>query len=162
MFRVLVMTPNKVKLKVYIKISTPIINRMKPPQSLVQGKPAYKLNGSYGRPQLGMDGSGETPAGTKLVLDKALNKVTKEYIPSLQKQMGINDNSWELSLGCRSVNDLRRVYRGNGLFFNKSLLNATPIRPLSRQAFSADRVGTFGANFKQTVEVAPSTYFGMN
>lgn len=154
------MTPTKVKLKVYVKLSTPILNKMKPPQSLIQGKPAYKLNGSYGRPQLGIDASGETPAGTTLVNTLALKKVTKEYIPSLQKQMGINDNPWELSLGCRSVNDLRRVYRGNGVFFDKSLLNATPIRPLSRQAFTQDRVGTFGADFRQNVQVAPSTYFG--
>ena len=154
------MTPTKVKLKVYVKLSTPILNKMKPPQSLIQGKPAYKLNGSYGRPQLGIDASGETPAGTTLVNTLALKKVTKEYIPSLQKQMGINDNPWELSLGCRSVNDLRRVYRGNGVFFDKSLLNATPIRPLSRQAFTQDRIGTFGADFRQNVQVAPSTYFG--
>ena len=81
------MTPTKVKLKVYVKLSTPILNKMKPPQSLIQGKPAYKLNGSYGRPQLGIDASGETPAGTTLVNTLALKKVTKEYIPSLQKQM---------------------------------------------------------------------------
>lgn len=154
------MTPTKVKLKVYIKLYNGNLNRMKPPQSLVQGKPSYKLNGGYGKPQLGIDQSGETPAGTSLVNKLALKKVKDETIYSQQKQMGINDNSWELSLGCRSVNDLRRVYRGNGVFFDKSLLNATPIRPLSRQAFTADRVGTFGADFRQNVQVAPSTYFG--
>tara|TARA_R110001632_G_C11353766_1_gene418655 strand:+ start:1943 stop:2410 length:468 start_codon:yes stop_codon:yes gene_type:complete len=153
------MTPTKVKLKVYIKLYNAKVNTMKPPQSLVQGKPSYKLNGSYGRPHLGFDGSGEETPGTKMVLSKALNKVVDEYIPSLQKQMGINDNSWELSLGCRSVNDLRRVVRGNGIAFDKSFLNAEPIRPLSRMAFTQDRIGTFGADFRQNVQVAPSTYF---
>ena len=132
---------------------------MKPPANLVQGKPSYKLNGTYGRPFLGFDGAGEPAPGTKMVNKLALDKITKEYIPSLQKQMGINDNPWELSLGCRSVNDLRRVVRGNGIAFNRSFLNAEPIRPLSRMAFTPDRLGTFGADFKQNVQVAPSTYF---
>jgi len=132
---------------------------MKPPQSLIQGKPSYKLNGNYGKPKLGFDGAGEAPPGSSLVAKQINNKVKDEYVPSLQKQMGITDNSWELSLGCRSVNDLRRVYRGNGVFYNRQLLNAEPIKPLSRMAFDAqDRVGTFGMNPRQSVQVAPSTW----
>jgi hypothetical protein len=132
---------------------------MKPPQSLIQGKPSYKLNSQKYKPSLGLDGAGERPAGTQLVNKLSNKKVKDEYIPSLQKQIGITDNSYEISLGCRSVNDLRRVYRGNGVYFNRQLLNATPIRPLSRMAFNAqDRVGTFGANFRQSVQVAPQTW----
>ena len=56
---------------------------MKPPANLVQGKPSYKLNGAYGRPFLGFDGAGEPPPGTKMVNKLAIDKITKEYIPSL-------------------------------------------------------------------------------
>jgi hypothetical protein len=136
-----------------------VIINMKPPQSLVQGKPSYKLNSGKYKPSLGFDGAGETPAGTQLVNKLSNNKVKDEYIPSLQKQIGATDNPWEISLGCRSVGDLRKVYRGNGVYFNRQLLNADPIRPLSRMAFNAeDRVGTFGANFRQSVQVAPTTW----
>ncbi len=136
-----------------------VIVNMKPPQSLIQGKPSYKLNSGKYKPSLGFDGAGETPAGTLLVNKLSNKKVKDEYIPSLQKQMGITDNSYEISLGCRSVNDLRRVYRGNGVFYNRQLLNAEPIRPLSRMAFDPeDRVGTFGMNSRQSVQVAPTTW----
>ena len=132
---------------------------MKPPQSLIQGKPSYKLNSQKYKPSLGFDGAGDPPFRTNLVKVLANNKVKNEYIPSLQKQMGITDNTYEISLGCRSVNDLRRVYRGNGVYFNRQLLNADPIRPLSRMAFDAeDRVGTFGMNARQSVQVAPTTW----
>ena len=133
---------------------------MKPPQNLVQGRPSYKLNSQKYKPSLGFDGSGEPPFRTDLASKVLPNKKVKnEYVPSLQKQMGITDNPYEISLGCRSVNDLRRVYRGNGVFYNRQLLNATPIRPLSRMAFNAeDRVGTFGMNARQSVQVAPQTW----
>ena len=153
------MNPVKVKLKVYIKLYSHKVN-MKPPQSLIQGKLSYKLNSTKYKPSLGFDGSGDPPFRTNLAANVLPNKKVKdEYVPSLQKQMGITDNPYEISLGCRSVNDLRRVYRGNGVFYNRQLLNADPIKPLSRMVFDAqDRVGTFGMNPRQSVQVAPTTW----
>ncbi len=123
-----------------------------------QGIPSYDLSGGKYKPDIS-DMSGAAPPGT-LLASRILpnNKVKNEYIPSLQKQMGINDNQYNLSLGCREVNDLKRVVRGNGVFYNRQLLNANPIRPLSHLAFSDDRFG-FAANMSQSVQVAPNTYF---
>ncbi len=129
---------------------------MKPPSNPIIGKPAYSMSAGKYRPKI-IDASGDRPFETNLASKVLPNKKVKdEYIPSLQKQMGINDNQYELSLGCRSVNDLKKVERGNGVFYNRQLLNAEPIRALSRQAFTRDRVGEFGANFRQSVQVAPN------
>jgi len=152
------MTPTKVKLKVYIKIYNDKVNTMKPPQNTVQGKPAYSMSAGKYRPNL-TDGASDRPFQTNLASKVLPNKKVKdEYIPTLMKQMGIETNQYELSLGCRSVNDLRKVVRGNGVFYNRQLLNAAPIRTLSRQAFTSDRVGDFGFNARQSVQVAPSTW----
>jgi hypothetical protein len=127
---------------------------MKPPANLVQGKPSYKLNSGKYKPHLGE--VTQPTVGTDLASNILPNrKVKNEYIPTPLKQMGILD---EISLACRSVNDLRRVVRGNGVFFNKQLVNATPISGLSRQAFSNDRVGEFGFNPKQDAQVTVRTF----
>ena len=127
---------------------------MKPPANLVQGKPSYKLNSGKYKPHLGE--VTQPTVGTDLASNILPNKKVKnEYIPTPLKQMGILD---EISLACRDVNDLRRVVRGNGVFFNKQLVNAKPISGLSRQAFSNDRVGEFGFNPKQTPQVTVRTF----
>lgn len=127
---------------------------MRPPANLVQGKPSYKLNSGKYKPHLGE--VIQPVVGTDLASNILPNrKVKNEYIPSPLKQMGIDD---EISLSCRSVNDLRRVVRGNGLFFNKQLVNAKPISGLSRQAFSDDRVGEFGFNPKQNAQLTVRTF----
>lgn len=121
---------------------------MKPPRDLVQGKPSYKLNGMKYMPP-------NTTVAQPTFEPKLANKLSKdpvkdEYIPTPLKQMGIEYNTANISLACREVNDLRRVVRGNGTFFNRQLVNAQPISGLSKQAFSAqDRIGTFGMNPKQ-------------
>jgi hypothetical protein len=76
------------------------------------------------------------------------------YIASPQKQIGIEQNQYELSLPCRPINQLNQVYRGNGLFYNRQLLSATPHRPLDRLAFTRDRIGAAsGFNAKQPAHI---------
>jgi hypothetical protein len=127
---------------------------MRPPKSTIQGKPAYDLSSNKYNPSLGeiAQPTLQTQLASRILPN---DKVKDEYIPSPLKQMGIDDY---ISPGCREVNDLRKVIRGNGLFFNKQLVNASPIDPLSRQGFSDDRISTFGANFKQDSKPAVSTY----
>jgi hypothetical protein len=131
-----------------------IINKMRPPKSTVQGKPAYNLSSNMYKPKLGEINQPivQTQLASRILPN---DKVKDEYIPSPLKQMGILDH---ISQGCREVNDLRKVIRGNGLFYNKQLVNATPINPLSRQGFSDDRIGVFGANFAQNSKPSVSTY----
>ncbi|MDA0361836.1 MAG: hypothetical protein O3A45_02405 [Proteobacteria bacterium] len=126
---------------------------MRPPKSTIQGKPAYDLSSNKYNPKLEVfQPTLETGLASRILPN---DKIKNEYIPSPLKQMGIDDY---ISPGCREVNDLRKVYRGNGLFFNKQLVNASPIDPLSRQGFSDERIGVFGANFKQNSKPSVSTY----
>jgi hypothetical protein len=120
---------------------------MKPPQDLVQGKPSYKLNSGKYTPKLQTNQPTFEPQLANKLMD---SKVKDEYIPSPMKMIGMPTNPYEISLACRSVNDLRKVVRGNGTFFDKQLVNASPISALSKQAFTDDRIGTFGMNPKQT------------
>lgn len=118
----------------------------KPPATRIKGK-HRPLNDDKYKPYLGI--ITQPLVNTELV-DKILpnDKVKDEYIPSLLKQMGITYQQSELSLGCRDVNELRKVHRGNGTFYDKQLVNATPITPLSKQGFSKERLG-MGADLKQ-------------
>lgn len=119
---------------------------LNPPQDRVRGK-HRPLNDDKYHPHLGI--VHQPDVGTDLADNKLPNKKVKdEYIPTLMKQMGIEYATSNISLGCREVNDLRKVERGNGLFYDKQLVNATPIGPLSRQAFSDDRLGV-SADLKQ-------------
>jgi len=73
---------------------------------------------------------------------------TDTEIPSPMKSMGITTNPYDISLACRTIGDTRRVYAGNSLA-QTSYLDAKPVSGLSRQAFTSDRFGLFGADFKQ-------------
>jgi hypothetical protein len=82
------------------------------------------------------------------------NERKDQFIASPQKQIGIEQNQYELSLPCKPINQLNQVYRGNGLMFNRQLVSATPHRPLDRLAFSSDRIGAVsGFNPKQPAHV---------
>ena len=131
-----------------------IINKMRPPKSTIQGSPSYNLSSNKYHPRLGeiAQPTLQTQLASRILPN---DKVKDEYIPSPMKMMGIDD--W-ISPGCKEVNDIRKVVRGNGLFFNKQLVNATPIDPLSRQGFNDDRIGVFGANFAQNSKPSVSTY----
>ena len=119
---------------------------LNPPQDRISGKHRPLNNDKY-HPNLGI--IAQPQVGTNLADNVLPNKKVKdEYIPSLMKQMGIEFRQSNISLGCREVNDLRKVERGNGTFYNKQLVNATPINPLSRQGFSDDRLGV-SADLKQ-------------
>lgn len=119
---------------------------MLPPRNKVQGKPSYKLNSNKHNPRLEVN----QPQFSTGLSDKLFRQVDDEDIPSPMKTIGIETNPYEISLACRSVNDFRRVDRGNGLFYNRQLVNATPTSLFSPLVFSPqDRVGTFGMNPKQ-------------
>ena len=137
---------HRTKLKVLIRIYSLNVKMLNPPADRISGKHRPLNDGRY-HPHLGIIDQPEV--GTNLA-DKVLpnKKVKDEYIPTLMKQMGIEYNQSNISLGCREVNDLRKVERGNGTFYNKQLVNATPINPLSRQGFSEDRLGV-SADLKQ-------------
>lgn len=139
--------PYRTKLKVCITLYSSKVNKMlNPPADRISGK-HRPLNDDKYQPHLGI--IAQPQVGTNLA-DKVLprKKVKDEYIPTLMKQMGIEYSTSNLSLGCRDVNDLRKVVRGNGTFFNRQLVNANPIAPLSRSAFSDDRLGV-SADLKQ-------------
>ena len=119
----------------------------KPPADRIKGKHRPMNDDKY-QPHLGI--ITQPLVNTDLVVKTLPNdKVKDEYIPSLLKQMGITYQQSELSLGCRDVNELRKVHRGNGTHFDKQLVNATPITALSKQGFSKDRLG-ISADLKQS------------
>ncbi len=134
------------KLKVFITLYSSKVKMLNPPADRISGKHRPLNNDKY-HPQLGI--IDQPDVGTNLADNKLPNKKVKdEFIPTLMKQMGIEYSTSNISLGCREVNDLRKVVRGNGTFYDKQLVNATPIAPLSRSAFSDDRLGV-SADLKQ-------------
>lgn len=118
---------------------------MIPPTSNPQGKPVFKMNGMYGRPE-----SKIIAPSSLFEVSKALHakRATNTEIPSPLKSMGITHNPSHVSLACRDIADTRKIYMGVSLA-QKSYLNATPTSGLSKLAFTTDRLGIFGANFKQ-------------
>ena len=76
---------------------------------------------------------------------------TKDNILSPLNQMGINPQ-YMISLPCCEVNDMpnKRIKRGKGTPFNKSLVKAIPFTGLTPIAFvKKDRVGKFGMEVSQ-------------
>jgi len=136
----------RTKLKVCITLYSFKVKMSNPPADRISGKHRPLNNDKY-QPFLGI--IDQPNVGVNLADNKLPNKKVKdEYTPTLLKQMGIEFKTSNISLGCRDVNDLRKVVRGNGTFFDKQLVNATPIAPLSRSAFSDDRLGV-SADLKQ-------------
>ncbi len=119
---------------------------MYPPISNPQGKPAFKLNGMYGRPtskQIAPNPMFET---SEVLHSK---KATKTEIPSPMKSMGITHNPYDVSLACREIPDTMKVYMGVSLA-RKSYVNAVPTSGMSKLGFTSDRLGIFGMNAKQS------------
>lgn len=126
---------------------------MYPPISNPQGKPAFKMNGMYGRPQ-----SKQIAPNPMFETNEVLHskRATDTEIPSPMKSMGITYNPCEVSLGCRQVPDTMRVYMGNTLA-QKSYVNAVPTSGMSKLGFTNDRLGIFGMNSRQSA-FSQSTY----
>ncbi len=123
--------------------------------SRLQGKPSYDLSSSKYKPFSKI--IAPNPLFEITAVNKATNKKVKdEYIPSPIKSIGIETNQYEMSLGCREVNDLNTVYFGNTLA-QLSYLNAAPPNPLNKDLITDDRYAIFGANFKQT-PISNSTF----
>ncbi len=130
---------------------------MKPPPSTVQGRPAYKLNGMKYKADLWDGARGIAPENDALIGELKLDKVMNEEIPSPMKSIGINTNPYDILPGCREVNDLHKVNRGNGISFDTNPLNPVDHRPLDGSVFTADRIG-LGFDPKQQA-FGTSTYF---
>ena len=109
-------------------------------------KRTHDVNSSYGRVGLTIHVPNVTTSAT---LKKQLEK-KDIYIGTPQDQVGITHNASNISLACRSVQDLRKVQgAGTGAAsFDKQLLNATPTGPFHTDSMIAEREGYFGANFK--------------
>ena len=118
---------------------------MIPPNSNPQGKPAFKLNGMYGRPF--SDIIAPNPV-FEVAQPLHAKRATDTEIPSPMKSMGITYDPSQVSLACRDIADTRKVFMGVSLA-KKSYLNATPPSGLSKLSFTNDRMGLFGANFAQ-------------
>ena len=118
---------------------------MIPPSSNPQGKPAFKMNGMYGRPDSKIIAPNPLFEVSKVLHSK---RATDTEIPSPMKSMGITHNPSHVSLACRDIADTKKVYMGVSLA-QKSYLNATPTSGLSKLSFTTDRLGIFGMNPKQ-------------
>ncbi len=75
-------------------------------------------------------------------------KDTDTELPRPMKSRGMTTDSFEVSWACKSIGDTQRVYMGDSMA-QTSYVNATPVSGLSRQAFTTDRFGIFGADFRQ-------------
>ena len=118
---------------------------MIPPSSNPQGKPVFKMN-MMTRPNSKLIAPNPMFEVEQIL---TMKKAKDTEIASPLKQMGITYNSYEVSKACREINDTTRVFTGVSLA-GKSYLNAVPTNGLSKLAFTSDRFGQFGANFKQS------------
>ena len=125
---------------------------MIPPVSNPQGKPVLKLN-MMPRPASKIIAPNPVFEVKEVLHTK---KAIDTPIASPLKQMGITHNPYEVSKACREIGDTRRVYMGVSQA-QKSYLNAIPTSGLSKLAFTSDRFGIFGADFKQK-EFSQSTF----
>tara|TARA_R110000796_G_scaffold82899_1_gene181827 strand:+ start:447 stop:824 length:378 start_codon:yes stop_codon:yes gene_type:complete len=109
-------------------------------------KRTHDVNSSYGRVGLSIHVPNVTTSST---LKKQLEK-KDIYIGTPQDQVGITHDPFNISLACRSVQDLRKVQgAGSGAApFSTQLLNASPAGPFHTASMIAEREGYFGANFK--------------
>lgn len=79
---------------------------------------------------------------------------------SLQDRIGIYHNPDHISLACKDVRDTMRVYLGEGMKYNTTCVDATPVDPMSLLGFDTQRKGgTIGTyDFSQRSDPLYSTY----
>jgi hypothetical protein len=123
---------------------------MRPLANPIAKKVAFPANGSYGKPI----GNFKQPEVTPQLALKKQKEKKDIYIGTPQDQVGIIHNPYNMSRGCRSINDLRKVHKGNGKLYDRQLLNAQPPTAFHTPGMIREREGMFGANFKQTNQFA--------
>jgi hypothetical protein len=127
---------------------------MRPLANPVATKIAFPANSSYGRPDFKV----LQPIVNPDLTTKTQKKKKDIYIGTPQDQVGIIHNPYNVSRGCRSVNDLRNVRQGTGVSFNDQPLYAKPSDAFKTEGMVRDRMSMFGANFKQTDQMKISTW----